>query len=127
MVDESKLQTTIDEEDEEVAASESHSDNKGGNVIEQRPMVVSPPYLEPLVDKIKVEEELIDTWETFTKLEEPIIDGMKGTPGDDAFADLHRELSPKSKSTALEIRMDFKAPKHVEKKHVWGIDLLDTG
>ena len=41
LVDESKLQAAIDEEDEEVAASESHSDNKGGNVIEQRPMVVS--------------------------------------------------------------------------------------
>jgi hypothetical protein len=127
LVDELKLQAAIKEEDEEVTTSDSFSGSKGDDVVKQRPMVVPPPYLEPIIDKIKVEEELVDNRETFTKLDEPMVDGMKGTPGDGVFAYLQKELLKKCKDTALEIRMDFKAPQHVEKMHVWGIDLLDTG
>ena len=50
-----------------------------------------------------------------TKLEEPMVDGMKGTPGDGVFAYLQKELLKNCKDTVLEIRMDFKAPQHVEK------------
>jgi len=127
LVDELKLQAAIKEEDDEVTASYSFSGSKGDDVVKQRPMVVPPPYLESIIDKIKVEEELVDNRETFTMLDEPMVDGMKGTPGDGVFAYLQKELLKICKGTVLEIRMDFKAPQHVEKMHVWGIDLLDTG
>ena len=79
LVDESKWQATIDQKGEEMLTIDSHPGNKGENIVEQKPMVVPPPYLKPIVDKIKGEDDLIDTWETFTKLEEPMFDGMNGT------------------------------------------------
>ena len=54
LVDELKLQADIKEEDEEVTTSDSFSGSKGEDVVKQRPMVVPPPYLEPIIDKIKV-------------------------------------------------------------------------
>lgn len=50
-------------------------------------MVVPPPFLTPIVDIIKVEEECVDTWDTFTELEEPMVDGEKVIPSDGVFAD----------------------------------------
>ena len=78
MVDELKLQASIDEEDEEITASNSYLGNKGEDVVEQKPVVV-PPFFMPIVDLIKVDEECVYTCETFTKPKEPMVDGKKVT------------------------------------------------
>lgn len=128
-MNEKGLEISLEEEDEEDDTNRfvpRDDDYKGDDMNLLEPLVVPPPFPTPLFNLIK-EEECVDTWETFTEIEEPMIKNEKVFPSDGAFADPQKEISLEGKESILEIRADFKAPQHRVKVHVWGIDLLDPG